>query len=57
MNLSLRNFLQDESGQGMSEYGLVLGVIAVAVIATIVAFREEIVSIFQERIHDLQTRH
>lgn len=37
----------EEEGQGMTEYGLVLGVIAVAVVALLVALRGQIYTLFK----------
>jgi len=45
MNL-LNKLLRDESGQGMVEYGLILALIAVALIAGMTALREQITAIF-----------
>ncbi|WP_281884271.1 Flp family type IVb pilin [Paenibacillus sp. YYML68] len=42
----LRGLWNDEQGQGMTEYGLVLGLIAVAVVAALIALRGHIVSLF-----------
>ncbi len=36
----------EEEGQGMTEYGLVLGIIAVAAVGALVALRGEIVEMF-----------
>jgi pilus assembly protein Flp/PilA len=36
----------EEKGQGMTEYGLVLGLIAVAVVAALIALRGHIVNLF-----------
>ncbi|MET3699124.1 pilus assembly protein Flp/PilA [Bacillus oleivorans] len=36
----------EEEGQGMTEYGLVLGIIAVAVVGLLVTLRTEIVEMF-----------
>jgi pilus assembly protein Flp/PilA len=43
----IKNFMNEEEGQGMAEYALVLGVIAVAVITVLVAFRTAIMEKFQ----------
>lgn len=43
----LQGLLMEEEGQGMTEYGLVLGLIAVAVVAALVAMREQIVNLFE----------
>lgn len=44
----IKGLFKEEQGQGMTEYGLVLGLIAVAVVATLVLLREHIVALFQE---------
>jgi pilus assembly protein Flp/PilA len=41
-----KSLLKDEQGQGMTEYGLVLGLIAVAVVAILVTLRGQIVALF-----------
>lgn len=38
---------QEEEGQAMTEYGLILGIIAVAVIGILFAMREPLVTIFE----------
>jgi pilus assembly protein Flp/PilA len=43
----MRNLIVAEEGQGMTEYGLVLGVIAIAVVGVLVAMRGKIVALFQ----------
>ncbi|MGO4886407.1 Flp family type IVb pilin [Anaerobacillus sp. MEB173] len=35
---AVKRFVKEEEGQGMTEYGLILGVIAVGAIAAFVAF-------------------
>jgi pilus assembly protein Flp/PilA len=42
----IKGLLNDEAGQGMTEYGLVLGLIAVAVVTTLVALRGQIIALF-----------
>jgi pilus assembly protein Flp/PilA len=42
----IKGLLNEEAGQGMTEYGLVLGLIAVAVVTTLVALRGQIVNLF-----------
>lgn len=44
----MRNLVMEEKGQGMTEYGLVLGVIAVAVVGILVIMREQITQLFQD---------
>jgi pilus assembly protein Flp/PilA len=46
----LKALLFEEHGQGMTEYGLVLGVIAVAVVGLLVSLRGQIVTLFQDAI-------
>ncbi|BCJ86617.1 Flp family type IVb pilin [Effusibacillus dendaii] len=41
-----KKFWRIEEGQALSEYGLILGLIAVAVISTLIAFRQELVDVF-----------
>jgi pilus assembly protein Flp/PilA len=43
----IKGLLKEEAGQGMTEYGLVLGLIAVAVVTTLVLLRGQIISLFQ----------
>lgn len=44
----IKNFMNEEEGQGMAEYALVLGVIAVGVVATLVLFGNEIIAKFTD---------
>ncbi len=41
-------FLRDEEGQGMVEYGLLLGLIAIAVIAVLVILGPRIANMFSD---------
>ncbi|HET7656782.1 MAG TPA: Flp family type IVb pilin [Bacillales bacterium] len=43
----IKDLFLAEEGQGMTEYGLVLGVIAIGVVATLVLLREQIVQLFK----------
>ncbi len=45
----MRNLIVVEEGQGMTEYGLVLGVITVAVLVAITTRREKILTLFNTR--------
>ncbi|MCY6371176.1 Flp family type IVb pilin [Clostridium ganghwense] len=38
----MKNLVVDERGQGMTEYGLVLGVIGIGAIVALVALRDQI---------------
>ncbi len=42
----LRALFTEEEGQGMTEYGLVLGLIAVGVVAVLLLMKEQIVQLF-----------
>jgi pilus assembly protein Flp/PilA len=44
----LTNFFKEEEGQGMAEYALVLGVIAVGVVGVLLLFGEEILKQFNK---------
>ncbi|MDF2606953.1 MAG: pilin [Bacillales bacterium] len=42
----LKGLVVEEKGQGMTEYGLVLGIIAVAVVGSLALLRTEIITMF-----------
>lgn len=44
----LTTLWQDESGQDLAEYGLLLALIAVAILAAVVAFRGAIINRFED---------
>lgn len=39
---------QDETGQDMAEYGLLLALIAIAIVVAVVAFRDAIIAKFNQ---------
>lgn len=43
----MKALLMEEQGQGMTEYGLVLGIIAVAVVGALAVLRTEILEMFE----------
>ncbi|MCR5254799.1 MAG: Flp family type IVb pilin [Acetatifactor sp.] len=45
-SLALR-FAKEESGQGLSEYALILGIVVIAAVAVLIAVRDKIIAIFQ----------
>ena len=47
--------IKEESGQGMTEYGMILGFIAVAAIAVMAVFRTEIAALFTGATDQLDT--
>ncbi|WLD93937.1 Flp family type IVb pilin [Alkalihalobacillus sp. AL-G] len=52
----LKGLVVEEQGQGMTEYGLVLGVIAVAVVGTLVLLKGEIVEMFDAALAAIEGR-
>jgi pilus assembly protein Flp/PilA len=54
MPTDLTRLFVEEKGQGMTEYGLILGVIAMGVIVVIYACRQQITALFQGRLDNLK---
>ncbi|MDQ8161822.1 MAG: Flp family type IVb pilin [Gemmatimonadota bacterium] len=46
INTTLKRFLADESGASMAEYALLLGVIVVALVTALGAFKDKIAGAF-----------
>ncbi len=44
----LKQLVKEEQGQGMTEYGLVLGLIAVAVVGSLALLRTQIIDMFSD---------
>jgi len=44
--VNLRNFMRDETGQGLVEYALIIAVIAVAVIVAMLFLRDQLTNVF-----------
>ena len=51
----MRNLITAEEGQGMTEYGLVLGVITIVVVGLIVSRRTTIVALFARKNTEIET--
>ena len=51
----LRNWLMDEDGQGMVEYGLIIALIAIVVIAALVLLGPKVKEIFDKTNDALDT--
>ncbi|MDP4153377.1 MAG: Flp family type IVb pilin [Bacillota bacterium] len=51
--LEAKNIFESEDGQGMVEYGLIIGLISVAAIAVILLFGPQIVAVFQKALDGL----
>ena len=47
---------KEERGAAMAEYGLLLALVALAAIAILVLFGEQLISVFQEATNTLSTR-
>jgi pilus assembly protein Flp/PilA len=43
----MKNLVIAEEGQGMTEYGLVLGVIAIAAVGLLLALKDQIVTLYE----------
>lgn len=43
----LRGLVVEEKGQGMTEYGLVLGIIAIAVVGILLTLKDQIIALYQ----------
>ena len=48
----LKRLWNDEAGQGMTEYGLILGIIAIAVIGALLLMKNKIVNLFDSITND-----
>lgn len=53
---TIKNFLADERGQASTEYAVIIGLIALALIAVLVGFRDELQRIFTDATGELQTK-
>lgn len=42
----LRKLWKEESGQGLTEYGLILGIVAIAVIGVLIAMKDKLLAVF-----------
>ena len=51
----MMTFLKDERGQGMVEYGLIIGLIAIIVIAVFVALGPQIKNMFSNAVSGQET--
>jgi pilus assembly protein Flp/PilA len=53
----LKGLVVEEQGQGMTEYGLVLGLIAVAAVGALALLRDEIVEMFTDAKNLVENRN
>ena len=54
MKQLFKSFWADESGQGLTEYALILALVSVGLIAVLVIFRDEIGIVFERIITELR---
>ena len=54
MKQLFKSFWADESGQGLTEYALILALVSVGLIAVLIIFRDEIGAVFDRVIDALQ---
>ncbi len=45
---TMKSFLADERGQASTEYAVIIGMVALALIAVLIGFREQLQRIFNE---------
>jgi len=50
---TIKNFLADERGQASTEYAVIIGVVALVLIGVLIAFRDELVRIFDDSTDEL----
>lgn len=55
MKQMLKSFWTDESGQGLTEYALIIALVAVGLILILIAFRVAIANVFRNIITELNT--
>jgi pilus assembly protein Flp/PilA len=51
----LKNLVVEEEGQALTEYGLIIGVVAVLIVASLVSFRSGLEDIFTTIINKIKT--
>lgn len=52
----LQNWLRRQEGQALSEYGMVIGLVLVASIGLIIAFRNELGLVFEDLTRGMRNR-
>lgn len=53
MNM-LKRLLQEEEGQGFTEYGLILGLVVILIAGAFAVFNDEITTLFQKVANKIQ---
>lgn len=54
MESLLRGLWREDAGQGMTEYALIIALVAVAIVAVVILFREQIRAVFTSATTTLQ---
>jgi pilus assembly protein Flp/PilA len=52
----LKSFWTDESGQGLTEYAVIIALVSIALLVVLAAFRDELASVFNEIRTELQSQ-
>ncbi|MFC1661543.1 Flp family type IVb pilin [Gemmatimonadota bacterium] len=50
-----KSYWTDESGQGLTEYGLIVGLIAIALLLILIAFRDQLGRVYKAIVDGLTT--
>lgn len=56
MRTVMQKFMKDESGQGLAEYAVLIGLVTLALVAVITPFRTAIINVFTAVTTALNTR-
>jgi len=48
----LKRLWKEEEGQGMTEYGLIIGLVAILLIAALISFKDKLIKIFNAITND-----
>lgn len=51
----LKNFWNDESGQGLTEYAVIIALVSVALLLVLAAFRDQIAEVFNDARDELNS--
>jgi pilus assembly protein Flp/PilA len=52
----IKSFWTDESGQGLTEYAVIIALVSIALLVVLAAFRDELASVFNEIRTELQSQ-
>ena len=51
-----KSFWTDESGQGLTEYAVIIALVSIALLVVLAAFRDELASVFNEIRTELESQ-